>query len=252
MVERVGSDNTSTSISVDQSVIPAAQIKPSTTNINTAALHRTVSNTRSWSDDTITAPVVPPLTKSTAPRKVISPDDSWSSLQSDDEETVPKPKSAISTLQKTLPFSPTTNYKAHSDSEEDSVETEIRKLDLQKVSASGSTVQKLVNKSIGNGYKVIGVSEAHSALSDDSSWTPSPAPNTKEPTTKGIASLVQKVDDSTWDDSRPLSVEPNERSIGKSISSLVSNKPNLSEPKSTGVENLTKMMASIMHPIKLP
>ncbi|CAF1517476.1 unnamed protein product [Adineta ricciae] len=252
VVERVGSDNTSTSISVDQSVIPATQVKPSTTTMNTAVLHRTVSNTRSWSDDTITAPVVPPLRKSTALKKLISPDDSWGSLQSDDEESVPKPKSAISALQKTLPFSPTASYGAHSDSEEDSVETEIRKLDLQKASANGSTVQALVNKSIGNGYKVIGVSEVHSALSDDSSWTPSPAPLTKEPATKGVASLVQKVDDSTWDDSRPLSVEPIEKSVGKSISSLVSNKPNLSEPKSSGVENLTKMMASIMHPIRLP
>ncbi|CAF1186000.1 unnamed protein product [Adineta ricciae] len=252
VVERVGSDNTSTSISIDQSVIPATQIKPSTTTMNTTVLHRTVSNTRSWSDDTITAPVVPPLTKSTALKKLISPNDSWSSLQSDDEESVSKPKSAISALQKTLPFSPTTNYRAHSDSEEDSVETEIRKLDLQKPSANGSTVQTLVNKSIGNGYKVIGPSEVHSALSDDSSWTPSPAPITKEPTTKGVASLVQKIDDSTWDDSRPLSVEPIEKSVGKSITNLVSNKPDLSEPKSTGVENLTKMMASIMHPIKLP
>ncbi|UJR09774.1 hypothetical protein I4U23_014001 [Adineta vaga] len=258
VIERTGSDNTSTSVSIDKSVIPAAsrtqQNKPIGTNANTTVLHQIVPNTKSWSDDTITAPH--PIAKPSALKKQISPDDTWNSSISDDDRNVIKPKSAISTLQKTLPFTPSTNYQIHSDSaddddDEDSVETEIRKLDAQKTSTA-STTQALVNTHIGSGYKVIGLTEAHSVLSDDSSWTPSPALGNKEPTTKGVRNLVQKADDSTWDDSRPLSIEPKEKSTVKSISSLVTNQPNLPEAKSTGVENLTKMMTSIIHPIKLP
>ncbi len=71
------------------------------------------------------------------------------------------------------------------------------------------TLIMLVNKQISNGYKVIGLTNVHSPLSDDSSWTTSPVPFNEELPSKGVHNLVQKpkTDESTWDDSRPLSAD---------------------------------------------
>ncbi|CAF1486410.1 unnamed protein product, partial [Adineta steineri] len=206
-IERVGSDNTSTSISIDQSVIPAQRTqenKPSTAKPYTTTVHHIVSSTKSWSDDTTTAP--PPLhtTKALPTIRQRSSDDTWNISQSDDDDdtSVPKVKSALSTLQKTLPFSPSINRSSHinsdDDDDDDSIETEMRKLDSKKP-ATNATTQNLVNKQIGNGYKVIGLSEVHSPLSEDSSWTASPAPINKETaTTKRVQNLVHHIVDSSW------------------------------------------------------
>ncbi|CAF3894666.1 unnamed protein product [Rotaria sp. Silwood1] len=78
--------------------------------------------------------------------------------------------------------------------------------------------------------------------------TPSPLPATnKETTTKGLNNVVeeqqqQKTDESTWDDSRPLSVDlKNSNSIRTT---------NLSDVQSKGIENFVKIMDTITHSYK--
>ncbi|CAF1411512.1 unnamed protein product [Adineta steineri] len=228
-IERVGSDNTSTSISVDQSVIPAQRTqenKPSTAKPYTTTVHHIVSTTKSWSDDTTTAPP-PPLhtTKALPTIRQRSSDDTWNISQSDDDDdnSVPKVKSALSTLQKTLPFSPSINRSSHINSDDDdSIETEMRKFDSKKPTTNATT-QNLVNKQIGNGYKVIGLSEVHSPVSEDSSWTASPAPINKETTTaKGVQNLVHHIDESSWTTSHaPVNKETAATTTKKGVQNLV-------------------------------
>ncbi len=98
------------------------------------------------------------------------------------------------------------------------METKIRKFDVPKPSNETD-----VNK-------VIGLSKTQSPISDDSSWTTSPVPFNEQLPTQGIQNLVHRIksDDSTWDDdSRPLSTDVSKR-------------------QTTGVENLTKIMDTIM------
>jgi hypothetical protein len=220
VIERVDSDNTSTSVSIDKSV---KQVQP----VNTVL--QPVSNVKSWSDDTVSA--LP--TKKQEPRS-----NSWDTSLSDDDATISKPKRVPSNLQRAQPFSPSTNDLTSSDTDNNSVETEIRKLDIQKPS-----IENLVNKQISNGYKVIGLPEAQSPLSDDSSWTTSLVPFNKESTTKGTQNLVlkPKIDESTWDDSRPLSADLKVRKNSDDLSSL------LRSTDSSGVENLIKIVDTIIH-----
>lgn len=232
IAERVDSDNTSTSISMEKSAKQALQKRPDTSSnpyVNTAV--RPVSSAKSWSDDTITAsPIKKQEPKST---------NSWDTSVSDDQTSISKPKKPTSNLQKTQPFSPSTqNLTSSSDTDDNSVETEIRKLDIKKPT-NETTVDNLVNKQISNGYKVIGLTNVHSPLSDDSSWTTSPVPFNEELPSKGVHNLVQKpkTDESTWDDSRPLSADLK--------TSKYSN--DLSKEKTTGVENLYKIIETIQH-----
>ncbi len=109
-----------------------------------------------------------------------------------------------------------------SDSDDNSVETKIRKVDAQKPSIETNT------------NKPIELSKVQSPRSDDSSWTTSPIPFNEQLPPKGVQNLVQKVksDDSTWDDdSRPLSTDVSKR-------------------QTTGVDNLTKIMDTIMQSTK--
>jgi len=217
-------------MSLDKQVQSPSQKKPITSNVYVNTVLQPVSNTKSWSDDTITAS---PIKKQEPPR-----DNSWDTSASDDNTNVPKRKHVSSNLQKTQPFLPSTNNLTSSDSDNNSVETEIRRLDLQKPS-NEKGLENLVNKQIGNSYKVIGLSKVQSPLSEDSSWTTSPVPPfNKESTTKGIQNLVQqpKSDESTWDDSRPLSADL------KVINS--------SKVSTTGIENLIRIMDTIIQSTK--
>jgi hypothetical protein len=202
-------------------VKPLSQTKPVTINPYVNTVVRPVSNTKSWSDDTITSPA-PKVSRA-------KNDNTWDTSPSEDDVSVLKPK-VPSILQKTQPFVPSTNYLTESDSENDSVETEIRRLDTKKPTAVANTV----NKNTGTGYKVVGLSKVQSPLSDDSSWTTTPVPFNKE-TTKKVEK--PKTDESTWDDSRPLSAD-----IKKSV--LSNSSPRKDK---AGVENLTSIIDTIMH-----
>jgi hypothetical protein len=248
VIERTGSDNTSTSMSIEKTALPAQrtqQQRPATSNPYATAVLHPVSSTKSWSDDTITAPAPAKLSQI---KKQKTASDTWDTSPSDDDTNVSKPKSVLSNLQKTLTFAPATNYRTSSISDDDSIETEIRKLDVQKPTA-GSAIEKLVNKQIGTGYKVIGLSDVQSPVNEDSSWTTSPVPDNKESNTKGIHHLVQKqnIDESTWDDSRPLSSDLKQI---KPSTNLIVRQANHPEGRPTGIENLTKMMETMMHPHK--
>jgi hypothetical protein len=200
------------------------QAQPTSKNKPVNTVHQPISNAKSWSDDTITAP----------PKKKqeLKSNNSWDTSASDDDLSASKQKPISSNLQKTKPLSPSTNNLTSSDSDDNSVETKIRKLDIQKPS-NEIIVENLVNKQITNNYKVIGLS------SEDSSWTTSPVPIDKELPTKGIHSLVQqkKTDESTWDDSRPLSADLKSSKKSK----------DLSKKETPGVENLIKIMDTIIH-----
>lgn len=242
MIERTGSDNTSTSMSIEKTALPAQrtqQQRPATSNPYATAVLHPVSSTKSWSDDTITAPAPAKLSQI---KKQKTASDTWDTSPSDDDTNVSKPKSVLSNLQKTLTFAPATNYRTSSISDDDSIETEIRKLDVQKPTA-GSAIEKLVNKQIGTGYKVIGLSDVQSPVNEDSSWTTSPVPDNKESNTKGIHHLVQKqnIDESTWDDSRPLSADLKKSNNSSVLSNLIQ------RVDTTGVENLTKIMDTIIN-----
>jgi hypothetical protein len=231
-------------VSVKKAVIPGhviSQNKPITSNPQ----FQPASSTKSWSDDTITAA----LPKHPQTVKKVSKTDTWdssSAAQSDDEDTDKiKPKKALSTLMQTQPFSPPTQHLSASESDNDSFETEIRKLDAPKP----SPIQTLVNKQIGSGYHVIGPSEAQSPLSEDSSWTSSLPVNKQSTASKGITTLVQQQplhsNESTWDDSRPLSADLKQNSNG--LSSLVQASMRPVEVPTTGIENLSKIIETIKH-----
>ena len=155
--------------------------------------------------------------------------------------------------------------------------------------SSSNVVQSLVNKQIGGSYgsqPATSFPNAQSPTSEHSSWSSSSiGVNKDSTTTKGISSLVQqqplltgkKSNEPTWDDSRPLSADLKRTSIltdssdesyfdddGKSativkspyttptLSNLVQQNIQPTEPKSTGVENLTKIFDSIMHAKPVP
>jgi len=201
------------------------QAQPTSKNKPVNTVHQPISNAKSWSDDTITV--------SPKKKQELKSNNSWDTSASDDDLSAFKQKPISSNLQKTKPLSPSTNNLTSSDSDDNSVETKIRKLDIQKPS-NEIIVENLVNKQITNNYKVIGLS------SEDSSWTTtSPVPIDKELPTKGIHNLVQqkKTDESTWDDSRPLSVDLKSSKKSK----------DLSKKETPGVENLIKIMDKIIH-----
>ncbi|CAF1318453.1 unnamed protein product [Rotaria sp. Silwood1] len=96
--------------------------------------------------------------------------------------------------------------------------------------------------------KTLLFSTSKSNRTNSDSDTPSPLPATnKETTTKGLNNVVeeqqqQKTDESTWDDSRPLSVDlKNSNSIRTT---------NLSDVQSKGIENFVKIMDTITHSYK--
>jgi hypothetical protein len=155
----------------------------------------------------------------------------------------------------------------------------VQKLNSQKAS---SGIQNLINQQIGNSYKVsqpTSFPNAQSPLSEESSWTTSPTGLNKQSTTKGISSLVQqqpllskKSTEPTWDDSRPLSADLKRTSIISSssdgsdidevkksstivkspftnsvLSNIVQTNIQPTETKTTGVENLMKIIDTIMH-----
>jgi len=232
----------------------------------------------------------------TQAKRVENWDDSSSATtttQSDEDETglfrtrtppddFAKPQN-LSSLNGTAMFTTTptpTNEKFHpSDSDEDSIEMAVQKLNSQKAS---SGIQNLINQQIGNSYKVsqpTSFPNAQSPLSEESSWTTSSAGLNKQSTTKGISSLVQqqpllskKSTEPTWDDSRPLSADLKRTSIISSssdgsdvdevkksstivkspftnsvLSNIVQTNIQPTETKTTGVENLMKIIDTIMH-----
>lgn len=214
VIERVDSDNTSTSVSVKKLIQLPPQKKPS-------AVPHPVSTLKSWSDDTTSAP---PAKQKAEPRS-----NSWdTSVSDDDDATISKSKEVPKTLQKPLAISTSIIGVSSSDTDDDdSFDTEIRRLDLDKPSSSKG-IENLVNKAIGGGYKVVGVSEVQSPVSEDSSWSTSLVPFNQPAPAKPVETVVQ-ADDSTWDDdSRPLT---DNRS---------------SKPSTTGVENLTKIMNGVI------
>jgi hypothetical protein len=189
----------------------------------------------------------------------------------------------LSSLNGTAMFTPTptaANEKFRaSESDEDSIEAAVQKLNSQKAS---NGIQNLVNQQIRHSYQVsqpTSFPNAQSPLSEDSSWTTSSTGLNKPSTTKGIASLVQqqpilpkKSNETTWDDSRPLSAdlkrtsivstssdESDDDDVGKSstivkspftstvLSNIVQTNIQPTETKSTGVENLMKIIDTIMH-----
>ena len=206
MLERFDSDNTSQSVSLAPKPTQAASA-----HLVPKPILRTVSSNKSWSDDTPTkvTPAKPiPIVKKDTPAS-----DTWdtSSLtQSDEDETgIYKPKLGLSNLIQTQPLSPSTQNLTDSDSDNDSFETEIRRLDIDKTAGTG-VVHKLVQPVIGTGYKVIGPEEMSSPVSEGSSWT-SPVEAATNNTLRKLVHeqplVSQKVSESTWDDSRPLSSE---------------------------------------------
>ena len=215
VIERVDSDNTSTSISAKKPVQPPSQMKSPTVS-------HLVSNVKSWSDDTTSAPPIKPKAE---PRS-----NSWdTSLSDDDDATISKAKEPTKTIQKPQTLSTSIVNVSSSDTDDDddndSVDTLIRKLDLDKPSTSKG-VESLVNKQIGNGYKVVGVAEVQSPASEDSSWSTALVPFNQTLPAKVVENVVE-ADDSTWDDdSRPVSVTWSPR-------------------PTTGVENLMKIMDDI-------
>lgn len=242
VIERVDSDNTS-SISVQQPVGISAN-KPSTTHhyVNTAL--QPASNAKSWSDDTITT-----SPKKKKPEPISN--NSWDTSVSDDDTTISKPIPTTSNLQKTKVLSPSTANLTSSDTDDNSVDTKIRKVDIKKPANGTTTVQNLVNKPTGNGYKVIGLSEAQSPADDDSTWTTTPVPFNEQVPNKGIQNLVHKpkTDDSTWDDSRPASTDKKQQKDSDDDDDLSSILRSIEAPKTKQptVENLVKTMDTIMH-----
>lgn len=217
MIERVDSDNTSTSISVKKPVQPSSQPKATTVS-------QLVSNVKSWSDDTTSAPPIKPKAE---PRS-----NSWDTSVSDDEDaTLSKSKEPPKSLPKPLTLSTSIINVSSSDTDDDnSVDTEIRKLDLDK-SLPSKGIENLVNKSVGGGYKVVGISEVQSPVSEDSSWSTSLVPFNQSAPAKPAQTIVQ-ADDSTWDDdSRPLSTHLSPRVTTATTA--------------TGVENLMKIINDV-------
>lgn len=193
-IERMDSDQTT---SRSGSTLPVVN--------HPTAKKTNLSSMKSWSDDTLSQPPKPILTK-----KTTDSSDRWDSTsvtQSDDEDiTISKPKAPEVNLQSTQPFPA-----AESDSDNESFETEIRRMDDEKHS-TGAT-----------GYKVIGPHDQVSQKSEpSSSWT-SPVKATS--TSKVIQTLVTEAplfiprdDESPWDDSRPMSVAEERPASAASVS----------------------------------
>jgi hypothetical protein len=254
------------------------------------------SNSNSWThDSTFTNQREQPLKQA---KRLESWDES-STTQSDDDNTgVYRTKTATTNFSKIQPSSslngttmftttPLNQNLDDSKSDEDSIEIAVQKLNTQKA-ASG--IQNLVNKQIGNGYKLpqqTPILNAQSPMNEDSSWTTSSATLNKESTTKGIHSLVQqqpllskKPSEPTWDDSRPLSADLKRTSIlskdqtssnsfdsdvdqdkksstivkspftNTVLSNLVQKNIQPTETKTTGVENLINIIEAIMYSSK--
>ena len=205
VIERVDSENTSTSKSIDRLAKPSSQNKPT-------SILKPASNAKSWSDDTVSASLV---------KKKEPPSNSWDTSASDDDLTISNSKKPSTTIPtKAQPSSASVIHLTSSDSDDaDSVETEIRKLDIQKPSNGTSA------------NKVIGISKVQSPISDESSWTTSPVPFHEQLPPQGVQNLVHRIksDESTWDDdSRPLATD-----VSKTQTT-------------TGVNNLTKIMDTMM------
>lgn len=202
VVERMDSDQTT---SRSSSIVPPR-------NIPTTTKKPVVSATKSWSDETLSQPVQPlyqtPLTK-----KQTGDSDTWDStsaaLSDDDETGKYKPTTSVVNLHSTQAFAPPAESSSDDDDDEDSFETEIRRIDTDKP----------LTNATGPGYKVIGPSDVLSQVSEASTWTTSPVRATS--TNKVLQTLVnqnpllsKKSSESTWDDSRPLSLVE-DRSLAK-------------------------------------
>lgn len=210
---------------VPPSSVQKTDIKKPSTYINTA--FQPASNTKSWSDDTITAPVIP-IKKS----EPIS--DTWDTSTSEDSKIIPKPKPTSDILHKTLPFSPTKEVSTDSASDSDSVDTEIRTSTKHKP-LNQTTIQ---NTKVGSGYKIIGATDAPTPVSEDSSWT-----TASQRMNKGIENLVvkPKSDESTWTDTQMMT----SNNLKQSKHSDDLSNYDRSKVQPTGVENLFKIIDSI-------
>jgi hypothetical protein len=174
-----------------------------------------------------------------------------------------------------------------SNSDEDSIEAAVQNFNTQKASSGiQNLVNQQIGSSYKIPQQT-SIQNTQSLISEDSSWTNSSAAMHKESTTKGIHSLVQqqpliskKPSETTWDDSRPLSADLKRSSIRPTHqmsshsddsdfdedqkSSTIVKSPytntvlghivqtnihptESSETKTTGVENLTKIIDTIMH-----
>ena len=239
VLDRKDSDNTSTSVSIDKPTQHFPEEKPVTSNIYVNIMSQPISNIKSWSDDTLTGP--DPHVRNSERYS-----NTWDTSPSDDDATILKPKPMTHVLQKTLPFSTSRNELTDSESDNSSVETEIRKDELK--SSNESTVQKLINEQIGNRYKVIRPSEIPSPINEESSWTSSSVKKYQPSTTKTIENLVLRpqVDDSTWSDSRSLKNDI-KHSINSHHSSSLTQSRNSSHVQSKGIDNLAKIMDTVIH-----
>jgi hypothetical protein len=291
-------DHTSTSVSLERPLINANPLmgQPVSPKKNVAinsvlnALPRpeiNAQNSNSWTHDST---VIHKTEQNVKQARQIDTWDSSSATQSDDEDTgIYRTKQAStnfhqahSSLNGTTMFTTTPINQHLNDSksdDDDSIEAAIQNLNTQKVN---SGIQSLVNKQIGEGYKV--TPSAQSPRSEESSWTTSSVTANKESVTKGVSSLIhqqpllsKKSSVSTWDDSRPLSADL-QRTITKpkvetssssdddnnNKSSTIVKSPltsgvssnvvqtnirtsGFTEPKTTGVENLAKIMGTIGH-----
>ncbi|CAF3426834.1 unnamed protein product [Rotaria socialis] len=118
---------------------------------------------------------------------------------------------------------------ADSESDEDSIEATVRRLNAQKASLG---IQNLVNQSITPIHKTPQpqISIVQSPVSEDYLWSTSSKTSNKEQQPKGIDALAhnqpllnKKSNEPTWDDSRPLSADferkPTKQKSQSSISS---------------------------------
>jgi hypothetical protein len=231
------SDNTSSSISIEKTIINAnpligqpASSPPKNTTINSLinSLPKpelTGSNSNSWAQDTSQIHKQDHTVKKA--ERIEHWDDS-STTQSDDDDTgiyrIKPPltnypnQDKAPALNGTAMFTTTPTKYSVNDSkseDEDSIEAAVQKFNTQK--ASGG-VQNLVNQQIGKNFIIpqqSSIPDLQSPRSEASSWSTSSVT-----ANKGINSLVQqqpilakKTNDTSWDDSRPLSADLNRNSI---------------------------------------
>lgn len=184
----------------------------------------------------------------------------------------------------TTQISPTDQFD-ESRSDEDSIEAAVKELNTQKAALGiGNLVNQQIGNTY-KPVQQSSLFNLQSPMSEDSSWTTSSVTANKEPvkTTTTIQSLVKqqplvgkKSSEPTWDDSRPLSADfkhgsftaKNAQQSGSSTSSdesdlddekksstivksplthLVQQNIQPVESKSTGIDNLAKIMETIMH-----
>ena len=172
-------------------------------------------------------------------------------------------------------------------SDEDSIEAAVQRLNTQKAAGGiQNIVNKQVGNTFQLPSQTT-IPSIRSPVSEESSWsTASVTPGKKVSSTKGVQSLIQqqplltkKSSEPTWDDSRPLSADLKRNSFSsKTRSSTSSDESDLDEEKKSstivkspftnnilsnlvqtniqptetkttgGIENLTKMMETIMRP----